>query len=716
MAFGRSASPRSIAPTEPAASWEAPRAATAKPDSAAPALIKGSLTVTGALSFLRENGRRILTLALALFALGVIVLMVLPVRYAATALVVVDPRELRVTSEQDVLPGIGQDAAALQSQIEIAKSDGFLRPLIEQLKIADDADIAGGYTDMTRLLEKFRNRLDISRRGLTYVIAISFTSNNAERAAHYANAIAEAFVASQGRVRTEATDEAADWLKDRLKALNERLRVSEDAVAAFRFEHKILNAGKDSTTQQLRVTDLNQQVSAARARTEEAKARYEQVQRDLKANVEGPVKQDLLSMLRAQRSTLNDQIAQKKAVYGDRHPDLAISYSQLADINRQIEVERKKNIDTVKSEYEAQLEQQNALEKQLRAVETQMLVDGQALVKLQELQRDADANKNIYEQFLSRFKTTNEQRQLQSSQTKIASLAIPPMRSTRPPLALLLAALAIGSILTSTAAVAAMGSMSDGPAPAEAPAQTPAQTLARAEAAEAQVQRPAPAARQPEAMPNLPVWARIPDLAPGAVANTVWQRPITATAELDLGAYLRPLLERIDRAPVRGCKVALVLSVGKGAGGNTVARSLNRAAVNRGMMSVLIRLQPEFAGAQPPVTEWQDGSTTAGLQSIDELLSAGRKADARPEDDIRSEFDLIVVHASNLALQPDAIALAAHADLIIPVVRAGELGSAAMRRVTAALSRYNTVPTGLVVNHAPAGSVAPEGSALSRAV
>ena len=716
MAFGRSASPRSIAPTEPAASWEAPRAATAKPDSAAPALIKGSLTVTGALSFLRENGRRILTLALALFALGVIVLMVLPVRYAATALVVVDPRELRVTSEQDVLPGIGQDAAALQSQIEIAKSDGFLRPLIEQLKIADDADIAGGYTDMTRLLEKFRNRLDISRRGLTYVIAISFTSNNAERAAHYANAIAEAFVASQGRVRTEATDEAADWLKDRLKALNERLRVSEDAVAAFRFEHKILNAGKDSTTQQLRVTDLNQQVSAARARTEEAKARYEQVQRDLKANVEGPVKQDLLSMLRAQRSTLNDQIAQKKAVYGDRHPDLAISYSQLADINRQIEVERKKNIDTVKSEYEAQLEQQNALEKQLRAVETQMLVDGQALVKLQELQRDADANKNIYEQFLSRFKTTNEQRQLQSSQTKIASLAIPPMRSTRPPLALLLAALAIGSILTSTAAVAAMGSMSDGPAPAEAPAQTPAQTLARAEAAEAQVQRPAPAARQPEAMPNLPVWARIPDLAPGAVANTVWQRPITATAELDLGAYLRPLLERIDRAPVRGCKVALVLSVGKGAGGNTVARSLNRAAVNRGMMSVLIRLQPEFAGHQPPVTEWQDGSTTAGLQSIDELLSAGRKADARPEDDIRSEFDLIVVHASNLALQPDAIALAAHADLIIPVVRAGELGSAAMRRVTAALSRYNTVPTGLVVNHAPAGSVAPEGSALSRAV
>jgi uncharacterized protein involved in exopolysaccharide biosynthesis len=690
----------------------------AKPGGNGPALIKGSLTVSGALAFLRDNGRRILTLALALFALGVLVLMVLPVRYAATALVVVDPRELRVTTDQDVLPGIGQDAAALQSQIEIAKSDGFLRPLIEKLKIADDEDIAGGHTDMTRLLEKFRNRLDISRRGLTYVIAISFTSNSADRAASYANAIAEAFAASQGRVRTEATDEAADWLKDRLKTLNERLRASEDAVAAFRLEHKILNAGKDSTTQQLRVTDLNQQVSAARLRTEEAKARYEQVQRDLKANVEGPVKQDLLSMLRAQRSALNDQIAQKKAVYGDRHPDLAISYSQLADINRQIEVERKKNIDTAKSEYESQLEQQAALEKQLKAVETQMLVDGQALVKLQELQRDADANRNIYEQFLSRFKTTNEQRQLQSSQTKVASPAIPPLRSTRPPLALLLAALAIGSLLTSTAAVAAMGSVSDDTSdPVEAPARTPAR--AKAEDTQSRPASPAsPAAQPPAAMPNLPVWARIPDLASGAAPGTVWQRPAAATAELNLGAYLRPLLDRIDRAPMRGCKVALVLSVGKSAGGNTVARSLNRAAVNRGMMSVLIRLQPEFAGSQPPVTEWQDGSTTAGLQSIDELLSAGRKADARPEDDIRSEFDLIIVHAGDLALQPDAIALAAHADLIMPVVHAGEIGSAAMRRVTAALTRYNTVPTGLVVNHAPAGAVAPypDGGALSRAV
>jgi uncharacterized protein involved in exopolysaccharide biosynthesis len=678
MTFGRRADPTSSGSTGVSASWQADAS-----NGAARGPFGGGLTTAGALSFFRNNARRILMLALAIFALGVIVLLVIPVRFAATALVVVDPREQRVTTEQDVLPGIGQDSAALQSLVEVAKSDGFLKPLIEQLKVRDDEDVSGGHTDPARLLERFRNRLDISRRGLTYVIAIRFTSNRPERAAYYANAIAEAFVAGQGRMRTEATDEAADWLSGRLKTLNDRLRASEDAVATFKLEHRIVNAGKDSTTQQLRVTELSQQVAAARARTEEAKARYEQAQRDVKGKVESPVKQDLLTALRAQRSALNDQIAQKRAVFGDRHPDLVMSYSQLNDLNRQIEVERTKSIDTAKSEYEAQRDQQKALEDQMKAAESQLLVDGQALVRLQELQRDAEANRNIYEQFLSRSKTTNEQRLLQSSQTKIASPAIPPLRSTLPPLPLLLAALAIGSLLTSTAVVAATGRGSDKSVP--------------------DVREPEPAPREPATWSRPPVWARIPDLMAGAVPRNIWQGPVSATTELDLSPHLRPLFERLEKLPGPRGKVALVMSVGKQAGGNTVARSLNQWAVNKGQLSVLIRVEPDLGGAGAGMAKGQaDGTTTASFLGVDALLSAGKKPEASPADDIRSEFDLIVVHATSLALQPEAAALAAHADLVVLVAREDAVDSAAMRRATAALSRFGGVPTGIVVNRASA--------------
>src|SRR3954454_9177869 len=503
------------------ASWEAPADPRAKTRGEAPTPLIASLTIAGMFGFFRDNGRRILTIAAGIFAIGTVILLLLPQRFAATALVVVDPREQRVTADQDVLPGIGQDAAALQSLIEIAKSDGFLRPLIEQLKVAEDEEISGGETEISRLLEKFRTHLDISRRGLTYVIAMTFLSKSPQRAAYYANAIAEAFVTSQRQVRSEATDDAAGWLNSRLKILNDRLRASEDAVAEFKLQHKIVNAGRESTTQQLRVTELSQQVSAARLRSEEAKTRYEQAQRDLKANVDGPVKQDLLSALRAQRSQLNDQISQKKTVLGERHPDLVMSYGQLDDLNRQIEPERKRNIETAKSDFDTLLDQQKSLEGQLRSVEAQMLVDGQAFVKLQELQRDADANKNLYEQFLSRAKTTNEQRLLQSSQTKIASFAIPPTRPTRPPLSLIISALVIASILISTAVVALLnrsGSFTGRPSP-------PLTTLPPRVAVE---------------MPlNVPIWGRIPDLRPPKAGMAAWQYPGDSRDEIGLGAYLR---------------------------------------------------------------------------------------------------------------------------------------------------------------------------------
>lgn len=700
MKFGSRVGPRRSEATEPAASWETAGVPTGQSSAET---TKGVLSIAGVIGFFRENGQRILMLAAVIFAVGIILLMLIPARYAATALVVVDPREQRVTADQDVLPGIGQDAAALQSYVEIAKSDGFLGPLIDQLKVAEDSDIAGGRTDPTRLLDRFRNRLDISRRGLTYVIAIKFTSNDPQRAAYYANAVAEAFVASQRGTRSVATDEAADWLKSRLKTLNDRLRTSEDAVAKFKLEHRIVNAGKESTTQQLRVTDLTQQVAAARARAEEAKARYEQSQRDLKANVDGPVKQDLLSVLRAQRSALNDQIAQKRAVLGDRHPDLVMSLSQLSDLNRQIEIERKKNIDTAKSEYEAQRDQQKALEDQLKAAEQQILVDGQALVKLQELQRDADANKNIYEQFLSRYRTTDEQRGLQNSQTKVASPATPPVRSTLPPLPLLLVALAIVSLLTSTAIVAVPGlNLMALPIRSIPP-------LRRAEAPAA-----APAAVQPALPPGLPVLARIPNMVSPDAVRSVWQTPISSAAEPDLSPHLQLLIENIEQLPGDHGKVALLLSVEAGAGGSTVARSLNRSAVKNGMLSVLIEMEsrrPEAAPAQG------SGIIKADLPSVVELLGASSKAPPYPQDDIRADFGLIIVDASSLATQPAAVALAAHADLVILVVREGAASSAAIGKMRTDLSRFGSVPTALVVNRVAASAAVrgPQGEALGLA-
>jgi uncharacterized protein involved in exopolysaccharide biosynthesis/Mrp family chromosome partitioning ATPase len=668
------------APTGPP-SWENPQPNQAASVDRRPELIKGVLTLSGVMAFVRRNGKKIFSLALILFIAGVFVLSIIPPRYAATALVVVDPREQHVTAEQDVLPGIGQDSAALQSLIEIAKSDGFLRPLIEQLKIADDDEIANGEKDPSRILDRFRSRLDISRLGLTYVIAMTFVSRSPEQAAHYANAVAEAFVASQTQVRADATDEAAGFLSSRLKTLSDRLRASEDAVAAFKADHRIVNAGRESTTRQLRVTELSQQVSAARLHAEDAKNRYEQAQRDLKANVDGPSgsRTDLLNLLRAQRTQLNDQIAQKRAVLGDRHPDLVISVNQLNELNRQIEIERKRTIDSAKSDYQTAQEQQKSMEQQLKSVEGDMLVDGQAAVKLQELERDADANRNIYEQFLSRFKATDEQRRLQTSQSKVVSAATAPTRPTRPPLSLILVALAIGAVLSSTAIITLLETVGNSAAPAVEP------IVAEPVAAE-------PTLAKPKA-------AEAESLAAALAATRVVMRD----GATDLRGRVRELLDRIALLPGPRGKVVLVTSGETGVGKSVVARALNAAAVERGMLSVLIEALPE--PAFPRVAPAGTGGSVAdgaralktNVRSVNLLLNHTQGVStAASAGDVRSEFDLIVINAPSLAEQPDAATISAHADFNVLVVHDGATDAGVVTRAKATLARFGNSVTGII--------------------
>ncbi|WP_246661609.1 exopolysaccharide transport family protein [Tardiphaga sp. vice304] len=724
--------PRSPRDADP---WDVrPRAAI---NTSQPAMLTGMLTPSGLVAFFQRRFKRIVLLSAVLLALGIGVTMMLPVRYAATALVVIDPREQRVTTDQDVLPGIGQDAAALQSVIEIAKSDGFLRPLIEKLKIASDDEIAASETDTSRVLDNFRRRLDISRRGLTYVIAITFTSKDPQKAATYANAVAQAFVDDQAQIRSGATDDAAAWLNSRLKDLNARLRVSEEAVAAFKLEHKIVSAGRDSTTAQLRVSELSQQLAASRLRAEEAKTRYEQAQRDLKGNIEGPARPDLLSSLRAQRLQLNDQIAQKRAVFGDRHPDLMIAMSQLSEVNRQIEAERKRNIDSARSDYETLLSQQKTVEQQFRAVETAMLTDGQDAVKLQELQRDADANRNIYEQFLSRYKATSEQRQLQTSQTKVVSVANPPTRPTRPPLSIILVGLALASVLVATTITAIMDSVrtTQKDAPATAPASDPnmkpaTPLLLEARPADAEAVVAGPAVTEPSevrklnleeiltrqsvspvspvapdrkpALSRLPVWHTIPYVAPKQGLKSVWQTPIAGSGEIDLRAACAALYEVVkSREPGRG-HVVLIISEEPGVGKTAVARALGQCATERGQRSVVIGIdQPSSQRAGAPREFIDNGHHTlqADAASVLLLLTAGSidKA-ASPTTDIRTEFDLIVIDTSSMSESAAIAGLAAQAEFTIIVARDNGTPTAKLGTIRSMLAAAGAGRVGLVVN------------------
>lgn len=423
------------------ADWESPGAPEAAATGRGEAL-PGVLDFGRVLAFLRAEALTIAVVTAVVTGLAVAAWVVWPARYTASALVMVDPRNAKVTTLDEVLPGIGGDTAAISSIAEVATADGALMPLVRAEKLGEDPEFAGSAigTPVAEevALGSLRKAVRVNRRGLTYVIEVSATAKSADKAARIANAVADDIVDRQSATRINASANASGALEARLADLRAAALASEKAVSEYRMTHGLLDVTPDSTVGQRRLASLAQQAAAVRGRLEEAKARWDELRRTKPEDIGtgAAPRSDLLVTLRGQLAEERRQAAELTRTYGERHPRVEASRERLASLQDQIRAEAARLVDQAKSEVDTLAKQNAALESDISKRTNAELAMNQDEVVLRDLIRQAEADRQIYEQFLTRQKSTHEQSSLTRPETEVASRALPPLRSNRPSLAL----------------------------------------------------------------------------------------------------------------------------------------------------------------------------------------------------------------------------------------------------------------------------------------
>ena len=408
----------------------------------------GILDPMALISLLVRKAVPIAVIAGLITAAGVATLLVYPFPYKATAIVLADPREQRVTLQEDVLPAIGADAAVLESMVQIVKSDGFL------LATMKDLGLAGENGDMDRATElealgKFRKKLVVERKGATYLVEISYSADSGDEAARIANGVATAFADSQNQSRSLATENAAKSLATRLVELRAKLNASEEAIAKFKAENGIVFVDQNNTLQMRQLTELSQQLALAKNATEEARARYDELKNggSISISAQQTGEGGQLSFLRQQRSELAQSLEQQRQIYGPRHPRIQQTQQMMRGLDSQIAQERRLLEQQLKATLDVAANKQTELEKQIASLSSGVNLTEAAQVQLDALEREAAANRDIYQQFLARNKQTDELALLVEDNVRIVSEAVPPLRSTRPSLSLVGPAIAMLSVI-----------------------------------------------------------------------------------------------------------------------------------------------------------------------------------------------------------------------------------------------------------------------------
>jgi uncharacterized protein involved in exopolysaccharide biosynthesis/Mrp family chromosome partitioning ATPase len=386
--------------------------------------------------FFRRNIRRIAVVCVATTAAAFVLGLFFLARYSATAVLIVDPRAAKVTRSGGVISNIGADATAIESIVQIAHSPTFLGELVDELDLTHDPAFGGKGDDPETIrfaaIDKLGAKLFIARRGTTYVIDITAQTNSPETSARIANAAARKILNDQTSLRSGASAATAREIESKLSELRLRLSRAEEAAAELKARLKVTDTGQGSTLLERRIYEMNQQLVLASARTAEARAHHELL-RKVAATGDGlpqSVQSSVLGALRAEYARLSRQNADQSTVLGPRHPAVTSLNAQIADVKRQIAAEIGRMMNAAQADFLEAEHREADLSRQLKIAQTESGELQPQLVKLGELEREAKAERAVYEELLSRERELLQVKDLEPSDIRFASRATPPTRAT----------------------------------------------------------------------------------------------------------------------------------------------------------------------------------------------------------------------------------------------------------------------------------------------
>jgi exopolysaccharide transport family protein len=687
------------------------------------------------------GGTAVLSLALATIWL----LQMTPL-YTATVQVLLDPRKQKTVPGEALVSELALDASTVATEVGLVQTFAVARRVVERLGLvehaefgkapikigflsglqgffsgllslpANDAGLSSVPTEAARrettgpaqlrAIDAVQRALTVKRRAATYFLDISFTHFNPETAAVVANAIADAYLDEQLDARYQAAQRAAGWLGERVVTLRQQLEASEKAVAEHRANFNLSAQGGTLSEQQ--AAEINAQLIVARAQAVEKKAKYEQARGILESgkieSVAEIMQSPVIASLRQQEAQAAREEADSLTHYGREHPAIIKIRAQRNDLRRQIGVEVSRLVSTLRTDHEFALKKEQSLEAGLKELTGADHRNDAAVIRLRELEREAQANKVLYESLLSRFKEAEQQSSLPTAQSRVVAPALRPSVPSYPSRQRVLFLALAGGLILGFGAAYLLESVENGFATIE----------------------------QVEQTLQLPVLAMVPQLADSErriqghavpIPEYVVHKPLSR-----LGESVRSIRVSTQMSDADQPRLMMVTSALPSEGKTTIALSLAFSAALSKQRVLVIDCDLRHCSTSkyfnladgPGLTDLLLGQATSeqafrrGPIPQMSILPAGTTTRQTPDilgsetmrallHVLRSLYDVVIIDAPPLTPVIDSALLSKHVDKVVFVVRWRTTPRQIAARAVAAIDRPRQKIAGVVLNNIQPG-------------
>jgi len=435
---------------------------------------------------IQKRKGQILAFGLIFAVLAAAIVFAMTPIYRATATLMIEAGKAKVVTIDDVYSGASQNREYFQTQVEIIKSrevaikaikkaelwdtdefnprpdaESMLTGLLVSIGLKDDP--AGIEWNEDTLAEAvypvFVKRVTIEPVRLSQLAKISFDSSSAGLSAKVANGLAMAYIESDMDARYQVTQQASNWIQDRLASLRVKLEESERQLQAYREKAGIVdmkNVGQGGVGQQM--MEVTSRLVDARLRRAEAENAFNQIKSAKKsgdlASLPAVIRNPIVADALREQSSAERRLAELTQRYGKEHPKFMQAEGELKSAKENLQRQIDTVVASITQEYEVNKGTERTLEGQMAVARGSVQDINRKEFELTVLEREVDSNRQIFDMFVKRAKETSISSDLQTPVARVVDAAVVPDRPVKPQkIQIILIAFILGGVIATLAAL-----------------------------------------------------------------------------------------------------------------------------------------------------------------------------------------------------------------------------------------------------------------------
>ncbi|MEO1681226.1 MAG: polysaccharide biosynthesis tyrosine autokinase [Pseudomonadota bacterium] len=289
--------------------------------------------------------------------------------------------------------------------------------------------------DQEDYVSQLSQGLRIRQQGSSALVNISFASPDRITAAAVVNTVADQYIDFQLEEKFDSTRRVTDGLNERITDLELRLEAAERAVLEFRDQMLGTESGGSERLEQ-QIRELSSRLVEVSAQRAELDAELREIGILIESQgtlaVAGVLDSALIQQLQSERAELQLREAQLRSRFGDETSRLADMEASIARTERALSQEVERLRGEMAGQAAVAAARETSIGDQLRELERRYLTLSQQLIRLAQLEREAEASRLVYETFLTTFTQTSEVVGLQEADVRVVSYAKPPPAPSAP--------------------------------------------------------------------------------------------------------------------------------------------------------------------------------------------------------------------------------------------------------------------------------------------